>query len=315
MPTTIDQLEALEINGTRQWVLYRGEEEANPVVLFVHGGPGYPLMWFSRAFDDFLLKDFIVVHWDQRNAGKSYCPSMPTLTFTLSQIAGDGLKVTEHLKDRFRTTKILLVGHSWGTLVASRMAAERPDHFRAYVSVSTVPDSRRADELKYDACKTLAHERNDRQAIEDLARLGPPPYLSFKQFEFFGQIIHKLMGLSVASRRFSEDDLAQAILKSKEYSDAEFEAAFEALRMSVDHLAGFLNSYVLSAAVPRLDVPVWFVQGKHDMNTPTVLTEEYFQLLDAPHGKHWALFDESAHFPMYEEPQKFLQVLKSTLTR
>jgi pimeloyl-ACP methyl ester carboxylesterase len=311
----IDQLEALEINGIQQWVLYRGEQEANPVVLFVHGGPGYPLMWFSRAFDDLLLKDFVVVHWDQRNAGKSYCQGTPTETFTLSQIADDGLKVTEHLQGKFRTGKVILVGHSWGTLVASQMVLHRPGSFGAYVSVSTVPDSRRADQLKHDCCQALAHERNDRQAIEDLERLGPPPYLSYKDFSLFGQIVHRLMGVSVASRRFTEDELAQAILKSKEYSDAEFEMAFEALRISLDRLAGFFNSYVLSAAVPRLDVPIWFVQGKHDRNTPTVLTEEYFQVLEAPRGKHWVLFDESAHFPMYEEPQKFLQVLKSTSAR
>jgi pimeloyl-ACP methyl ester carboxylesterase len=309
----IDHSEALEINGTRQWVLYRGEAESNPVVLFVHGGPGYPLMWFSRAFDDLLLKEFVVVHWDQRNAGKSYCQGTPPETFTLPQIAEDGLKVTEHLKGRFRTSKILLVGHSWGTLVASRMAAERPDHFRAYVSVSTVPDSRRADELKYAMCKALAQERNDQQALEDLERLGPPPYLAFQKFDFFGQIIHRLMGVSVASHRFTEDDLVQAILKSKEYSEVEFARAFEALQVSLDHLAGFLNSYILRDAVPRLDVPVWFIQGKHDRNTPTVLTEEYYQVLEAPAGKHWVRFDESAHFPMYEEPQKFLQVLKATL--
>lgn len=308
----VDELETLEINGTRQWVLCRGEDRTKPVVLFVHGGPGYPLMWFSRAFDDVLLKDFVVVHWDQRNAGKSYSPDTPTETFTLDQIVDDGLKVTERVKRKFDVDKIILVGHSWGTMVAANMAKRRPTNFRAYVAIGTAADWKRAEALRYAQLQKLAHEKNDQNAIADLKDLGPPPFLSSKRYERFGELIVRLDGFRGTSRKLTEEQLAQAIRKNKEYTEDEIAIGLEALKGNLDLLADFLNEYVLMNAVPKLDVPVYFVQGRHDMNTPTSLAKEYFDTLVAPQGKHWIVFDDAAHMAMYEEPEKFFQVLQST---
>ena len=79
----IDRLYPLDIDGTKQWLLERGRADARHVVLFVYGGPGYPLMIFARAFDTHLLDEFLVVHWDQRHSGKSFDPLRPPLRFTL----------------------------------------------------------------------------------------------------------------------------------------------------------------------------------------------------------------------------------------
>ena len=309
----LDQLESREINGTRQWLLYRAADRTKPVVLFVHGGPGYPLTWFSRAFDGLLQNDFVVVHWDQRNAGKSYSPDTPFESYTLDQIVDDGLEVTEHLKRKFGRDKIILVGHSWGTLVAANMVKRRPASFRAYVSVGTAAEWKRGEELRYAQLQMLARERNDQTAIADLERLGPPPYKSSERYQRFGELIVRLDGFAGTSRKLTEEQLAQAIQQTTEYTGEEIATAVEALKGNLDRLGEFLNSYVLKKAVPKLDVPVYFVQGRHDMNTPTELAKEYFDDIEAPRGKHWIVFEDAAHLPMYEQPQQFLDVLKSTL--
>lgn len=107
----IDQLESLNINGSQQWLLYRGEGTEKPVILFVQGGPGSPLMFFSRGLDDMFLKDFVVVHWDQRHSGKSFDQAKSLSDFSLQQIAIDGLAVVAHLKKKFAKSKNLLVWH------------------------------------------------------------------------------------------------------------------------------------------------------------------------------------------------------------
>jgi pimeloyl-ACP methyl ester carboxylesterase len=307
----VDELKSLEINGTRQWVLYRGEDRTKPLLLFLHGGPGYPLMWFSRAFDDLLLRDFVVVHWDQRNAGKSYSPDTPIETNTLDQIVADGLEVTSHLRREFGKETVILVGHSWGTMVGANMAMKRPSDFEAYVSIGTGADWKRAEALRYAQLQKLAREKNDQKAIGDLQELGPPPFLSSERYERFGELIFRLDGFAGTSRRLTEAELAEAMQKNKEYSDEEIATGVEALKGNLDQLAEFLNEYVLMKAVTKLDVPVYFLQGRHDMNTPTVLAKEYFDALEAPKGKHWIVFEDAAHLAMYEERQKFLDLLKS----
>ena len=309
----IDELEALEINGCRQWVLYRGRDRSRPVVLFVHGGPGYPQMLYSRGLDGPFVEKFVVVHWDQRGSGKSYSEETPPESITLDQIVDDGIQLTAHLKKKFKTDKIILVGHSWGTIVGANMVRKAPDHFRAFVSVGTCADWRRGEELRYADLQQLARQANDQEAIEKLKTLGPPPYRNAERTDQFGELILRLQGFSGSSRKLSEDDLAGAISKTREYSGEEIETALVALRKNMDLLADFGNRYVLMKSVPRLDIPVIFVQGEHDANTPTVLAREYFDVLEAPRGKRWIVFEECAHMAMYEDQQQFITVLESTL--
>ena len=308
----IDELMSLTINGSQQWVLCRGVDRSNPVVLFVHGGPGYPQMWYSRGLDGDFIEDFVVVHWDQRGAGKSYSEDTPE-TITLNQIVSDGLELTRYLKRKFQVEKIILVGHSWGTMVGANMARNSPGDFHAFVSVGTCADWRRGEELRYATLQRLAREKDDQDAVLQLKELGPPPYLNAAQTTRFGELVIKLQGFSGTSRKLTEDDLLQAIGKNQEYSHQEIETSLDALHKNLDLLNEFGNRYVLKREVPRLDVPVFFVQGEHDANTPTVLAKEYFEALEAPQGKHWILFQGCAHMAMYEDRQRFLQVLKSTL--
>ncbi|QDU35769.1 Proline iminopeptidase [Maioricimonas rarisocia] len=306
----IDELKALSIHETEQWVLCRGNDAARPIVLFVHGGPGYPLMWFARTFDDPLLAEFLVVHWDQRNAGKSCSSDIPAESCTLVQIILDGLEVTRQLRERFRDNRILLVGHSWGTLVAAGMASESPADFRALVLVGTCPDTRQGDQLRYERLLDLAAAQNDSAAEDDLQRLGPPPYTTFDQYAALGEVIVRLHGFAGTSQRYSEQELADAMLQNREYSSDELERAFESIRTSIDRLGDFLASHRLADAVPRIEVPVFVVHGRHDFNTPLEPAKAYFDELEAPAGKHWLLLEDSAHFPMYDEPDRFLDVLR-----
>ena len=307
----VDELLQLEINGTKQWILVRAADRTKPVVLFVHGGPGYPLMWYSRAFDDAFMDDFVVVHWDQRRAGKSYSTDVPVESCTLDQIVKDGLVVTEQLKRKLGVEKVILVGHSWGTMVAANMAKRSPDDFAGLVMVGTCADWLQGETDRYNDCLELAQKKNDTASLDKLRDLGSPPHLTWDEVCRFGELHMHLQGTGGTSRKLTMNQFAQAIQKNEEYTDDEMLQAMKGLEDLMNEHGPFLNRYVLQDEVRELRVPVYFAQGEHDLNTPTDLAKEYFESLIAPRGKHWHQFDGCAHMNLYEDTKQFLAVLKT----
>lgn len=307
---SIDQLESLKINDSKQWLLYRGENSSKPVVLFVHGGPGSPLMFFSRAFDAPFINDFVVVHWDQRHSGKSFDPSNSVSDFSVQQIAKDGISVVEHLKKKFGKSKILLVGHSWGSIVGAAMIESKPSDFIAYISVGTVADIAAGDALKYAFLKEHAKKSGDKTDIESLKKLGEPPWQRFEQLVIQSRLMMKFKGSFFGLNR---EQINSAVNRSTEYSASDMENLDSSMDKIWRQVSPWLSKYKALDAIPKIGVPVYFAQGVHDMATPPTLAKKYFDNLVAPKGKHWVDFRDAGHFPMYEEPEKFLSLLKQAV--
>jgi pimeloyl-ACP methyl ester carboxylesterase len=306
----IDQLEAINVNGTKQWLLCRGHDSRKPVVLFVHGGPGSPLMMFSRAFDDAFLNDFVVVHWDQRQSGKSFSATTDPKSLTLEQFVSDGLVVVDHLKKKFAFSSVLLVGHSWGTIVASHMVLARPADFLGYISVGTIGNMSASDVLKHDFLTSQIASEDDTDAIADFERIGLPPYNTFDQILIRSRLLWRYGGIF---HSLTSEQINQAVMKSTEYSPEEFQNQGLGMELLCNQLTPLLNSYDAKSAIRLLVVPVIFVQGQFDMATPVAAAKDFFENLEAPAGKKMILFEKSAHFPMYEEPLRFLGVLRSAV--
>lgn len=304
---TIDQLQMIDVNGTKQALLMRSENIDKPVILFVHGGPGSPLMLFSRAFDDIYLKDFVVVHWDQRGSGKSYSPQAPIKLYTAEQIANDGLVVTDFLKNKFKRSKITLVGHSWGSIVAALMTQKQPKDFTSFVSVGTVADMSAADKLKFKFLKTVIKSSGSTQDKKDLVQMGPPPWTKFHKLVIQSRLMAKFKGSFYA---LDPQQINAAVGKNKEYTESELQTLNVSMEKIWNQISPFLNEYKAIKSVPKIEVPVFFVQGLHDMATPTKLAKDYFDQVTAPQGKRWIEISGSAHFPMYEESNQFLTALK-----
>ena len=108
----------LDVNGAKQWLLIRARDIANPVVLYLHGGPGASHVPQYRHYQLPWEDHFTVVHWEQRGAGKSYTSNLPLRTLTVEQLIDDALTVIAHLRERFGQP-IVVLGHSWGTLLGT----------------------------------------------------------------------------------------------------------------------------------------------------------------------------------------------------
>ena len=307
----IDLLGNVMLGGEEQWVLIRGKKQTNPVLLYLHGGPGSFVIPRARDFGRLLEEDFVVVYWDQRGSGKSYRSGISDNSMNLNQFIGDTKELVEVLKRRFNVPKVYLVGNSWGAALGALTVSESPDLFYAYLGTGQLVNTEKADSISYAFTLSEARNMGNNEALRELTNMGPPPWdyeemaKQRKWLRRFGGTIYKERE---TTGNFFSDFMGKMLL-SPEYS------LMEILENSVDpdfavrNLWEDIASINLFEQVPRLDVPVYFIAGKHDYNTPSELVEQYYDRLEAPSGKSLIWFDNAAHMPEFEDPEQFYRVM------
>jgi pimeloyl-ACP methyl ester carboxylesterase len=306
-PTGIESLEEVTLGGVDQWILIRSEDQSKPVLLWLHGGPGSPTMPLASQHDKELVKHFVVVHWDQRGAGKSYSTDIPERSMVVDQFVSDTHELTEELAERFGAPKIYLIGHSWGSQVGMRTIAQYPDSYYAFVSLGQYVNSVEAEDVGYRFALAQAVRRGNRKALRELEGIGPPPWKKSGQRTTCTKWINRFGG---TGRQFTTLDYLHEMIKSPEYTLRDLFGYVRGMWFSgnIMHINGELERIDLFQHVPKVDVPVHFFQGRYDYSTPGEVVERYFEMLSAPQ-KTLVWFEESAHFPQWEEPQRFTDEL------
>jgi pimeloyl-ACP methyl ester carboxylesterase len=190
-PNGIDESRYVRIGGIDQWIQIRGQDRDNPVLLCLHGGPGAtwtPLTLLFLPWE----RDFTVVQWDQRGAGKTLEATGASVADTMSieRMAQDGIEVAEYLRAHLQKDKIFLLGHSWGSILGIRMARLQPELFYAYVGAGQASNMKKSAQAWYAHTLDKARAAKDKEAINDLESMGPPPYRSLAevatQFRWLG---------------------------------------------------------------------------------------------------------------------------------
>ena len=303
---SIASLEKIELGDFKQSVLIRTKNVKNPILLFTHGGPGMPIMYLSYRFQRELEGYFTVVQWDQRGAGKSYDSKLPISSINVEQYISDALQLIDTLQRRFNQKKLFLAGHSWGTYLSSILVSRHPDLFYAYISVGQVVDGEKSDKIKREFLLSVAQKDNDTALI---SRLRDPEYKSFESwlFKYGGELkkSNSFLPLIITGILSPEYTFRDALNVAKGPQLCGKYMNYNAIQGSIfDNIRDY-------------EVPVFFITGTHDYTTPYQLTKQYFDSIHAP-VKELILFNESAHFPFYEEPKRFdsvlvYQILKSIL--
>lgn len=308
----IDDAGFVTIGGIRQWVSVRGRHKDAPILLFVHGGPGFtsiPSSWFAmQGWDEY----FTIAQWDQRGAGKTYAANPPEAvapTMTKERMLADAEEVVGHLRQTYGRRKIVLMGHSWGSILGMMLAQKHPDWFYAYVGMGQAIDFPRNEALGYQA--TLAAARADRNetAVRELEALAPfpdpaNPARNLQNLETERKWLAHYGG---AVWTGSESGFGHLGRISPDYSDADNAARDDGLGFSLTALWSAVGSTDFSR-LNRLDLPVVFLHGRHDTNVSATLLGEWFGRLHAP-SKKLVWFEDSAHVPFEEEPGKTLVTL------
>lgn len=311
---SIAVIKTVNINGLNQRMIIRGRDSTKPVLLYLHGGPGDPEFPFVRHFNSAIEDLFVVCYWDQRGAGLSYSKDIPPETMTLSQFVDDAGTVSEYLIRRFNCKKIYLLGHSWGTLLGSFTVKKYPEYYNAFIAVGQVGDQQQAEKISYDFVLTRARELKDRKAIRTLEEIGPPPYPDPKV------AIEKMIkerkyviryGGAIKRGNFYPQAI-KPILICSEYSFMDKINYLKGMKFSKDFLWDVIMKSNLFREIPAQQIPIYIMQGTSDYETSYSVAKEYFDILQAPVKKFFT-FENSAHSPIFEEPEKFNMILKEIL--
>ncbi len=259
-----------------------------------------------RHFNAPLEDHFLVVQWDQRGATKSYAAVKDRDELTLDQYIFDASDLLELLTTRFDQQKVFVVGHSWGSVLGVLLAQRRPERIHAYVGLGQQVNFLENDTVSHLRAYELAARYRDGKALEQLERLGPPPYTGPDMMQRYMTLVS--LANRHAGRRRVVPEMLSSVLKAPEYSLRDKVHMFLGPRDTFPLVYPQLAGINLEAQVPRLEVPVWFMLGREDFVTPSEIAARYFDRLEAPR-KTLVWFEHSGHSPQFEEPGKFNSVL------
>ncbi|HEY4554662.1 MAG TPA: alpha/beta hydrolase, partial [Bacillaceae bacterium] len=310
----INSLEIVHLNESKQWVYIRSKSEGNPLLLFLHGGPGAAQIYCTRKYFQELENHFIVVDWDQRGSGKSYDKKIASDNLSIGQYVEDVKALAEMLKKRFNKEKIYLVGHSWGSVIGLLAAQQYPQHFKCYIGIGQVVNMLEGEKRGYSFLLEQTRAMNDRSTYKKLLKIGPPPYSSFYKTAIFRQALDRYGGYQYQKTTSVWNDYLKEMLASKEYSLSDIINWFKGTNFLVKYFRDELLTVDFMEQVKDLDVPVYFLAGSYDYITPSSLVEELYERMECP-LKKMIFFENAAHDLHFEKPQQFLEVCLEVLER
>ena len=303
LPGSIALLEQFWLTSGPQYVLIRGRERQNPILLFLHGGPGMPTMYLAHDFQRDLERNFVVVQWDRRGAGKSYAAGVAAPNLSVNQEIEDTINLIDQLRERFHQQKIYLVGFSYGTYLGILVAQRVPERLHAYVGIGQLACSEEENrKIQDEWLLKQASGAHDREAMDELAARRS---LDREKWLFkYGAEIHSahswwpLLWSGIRSPEYTLRDIAN-VKKGVQ---------FTATRLRYDVIDGSILDNVSA-----LRIPVYFFSGRFDYTDPTICTVRLFERLVAP-IKRMVWFEHSAHFVFFEEPEQFASAMKQVAT-
>lgn len=316
VPGGIERMEKVRIGGIDQWLSIRGNDARNPVLLVIHGGPGYvsmPLAWWNaRGWEEY----FTVVHWDQRAAGKTHLltdPATVASTLTLDRMYADTEEVVAWLREALGKERIFAMGHSWGTYLGLRLAQQRPEWLHAYLGVAQVTRMRENERRSWQVILDKARAAGNAEAVAALEALAPyaAPGREVPMEDIYTQRRWgEKFGGTLAYRDSNRAESALVRL-SPDYDDAQIARVWEGNGFAAPYLFREILDVDFGTA-PSFDVPILIFLGRHDTIVHNPLVAEWFDSIQAP-AKRLTWFEHSAHSPMSEEPGRFLLELVGQL--
>jgi pimeloyl-ACP methyl ester carboxylesterase len=312
----LDIKEVVTLGGVQQHIRIRGTNESNPLLLFLHGGPGVSDRHWVLKNQSGLSDVCTLICWDQRGSGKSYSKAQANEKTTIDRMVKDAKELIDYLCAKFNKEKVFIVGHSWGTVLGVLLSQRYPERIAAYVGMGQLVNLDENERLAYKFVWDEANRLNDKKAIRDLTQIGEPingSYGSLKNLIAQRNYMTKYGGGAYNHKESIWTSVIVPVLTSPEYNLGDL---VRYIKGSLSSLEKLWDEVVVSIrfdeTVKELEVPVYITQGTHDQNTPSSIALKWFEELNAPH-KEWISFEESAHSPIKEEPELWGRVIREKL--
>ena len=306
----IDDASFIQIGGIEQWVQIRGENPINPVVLVLHGGMALSYMAFTSLFQPW-EKQFTIVQWDRRGVGKTFGRNHPSGPgeMALERTILDGIELAEWLGKRLQKEKLILLGHSMGSIVGLTMAKRRPDLFLAYIGTEQVVSMAENEAVSYEMMLATLRTAGDEKGYDALAQIGPPPYPNARVWGAKQQLMTRV---DPTYRRMVRRIIPSMLFSAPNYSLKNLFHFIAGNRFSGKHLFTDWMSFDAKELGYRFEIPVLIIQGETDVMAPTVLVQRWFEQIEAPQ-KSLVLVNSMGHLLMFANPDLFLCKLTNFL--
>ncbi|NFP91282.1 alpha/beta fold hydrolase [Clostridium sporogenes] len=303
---SIAELKQIDINGSKQWITIRGNSTNKPILLFLSGGPGGSQLAATRIELKELEKHFIVVNWDQPGSGKSF-NAVSKKDLTVKRYINDGVELTKYLKNRFNKDKIYIVGESWGSALGILLAKEYPQLYYGFIGTGQMINFLETEKTDYELAKKLAKDSGDFDVVQKLDKQGPPPYygndVTWKSASY---LMYLSKQMSKNSQILNRGYNTLSEVGAPEYGIYDKANYFRGIVNTFNYVYPQLYNIDFRKDAVKIDVPVYFFIGRHDINAPTALVEGYYNKLKAP-TKELIWFEHSGHDPWRNESNKFVQ--------
>jgi pimeloyl-ACP methyl ester carboxylesterase len=307
--TTVEKV-FIDLNGAKQGMFIARSPGSGPVLLYLHGG--MPEFFLDRAHPSGLEQLFTVVWWEQRGAGMSFRPGVPGERVTVESLIEDTLTLSDQLRRRFDQPRIYLMAHSGGTFLGIQAAARAPELFHAYIAIAQISDQLESEVLAYrymlEECRKRGHSALARRLQRSPVTKdegAPAGYLRVRD-----AAMHRLGIGTMRSMRSVMTGILLPSLRCRHYSLRERAKLWAAKATSGASVVwDSMLATDLRRRVPEVPVPLYFLHGIHDYTCSYVLARDYFDRLTSP-GKGFYSFHESAHSPIFEEPDRALRIMR-----
>jgi pimeloyl-ACP methyl ester carboxylesterase len=309
LPNSVSEKIFININGVQQGMFIQAQDANNPVLLYLHGG--MPDYFLKQKYPTGLEERFTVVWWEQRGTGLSYRDDIPKESVTQEQLIADTLEVTNYLRKRFHQDKIYLMGHSGGTFFGIQAAAQHPELYHAYIGVAQISNTLKSETLAYNYMLEQFKANGDTDMVRRLEATPvtmeggvPTEYHMVRDIA-----MHKLGIGTTHDMRSIVTGLLIPSFTFREYTLGEkFTLWRGKARNGISILWSTTVATDLSQQLTEFQIPVYFFEGVYDYTCNYSVAKEYFDALHAP-VKGFYTFENSAHSPIFEEPEKSRKIL------
>ncbi|GAB3808303.1 alpha/beta fold hydrolase [Virgibacillus kimchii] len=303
----------ININGARQGLIIETLNQQKPLLLFLHGGPGFPAYPLIKAHGLKLEKYFDVCYWDQRGTGMSYDGKAAKTPLTVEQLLDDTFQVVNYLKKVYARDKVYLLGHSWGTFLGSLAACKRPELFYAYIGIGQIGSALESEKETYDFMLATAKKKRDHRAQKQLEKIHIDTFYYINRS--YGAIKSKYVnayGGGFKREGYANLETLKHIFGSPNYSLREKINILIGSNYAWQSLGGNLAAADLVKLVPSLDLPVFLLHGRHDYITTWTQANRFYEAVQTPYKKMYT-FNHSAHSPFIEEPEYFYEIIENEI--
>ncbi|WP_167767182.1 alpha/beta fold hydrolase [Jannaschia formosa] len=310
IPGSLSERVTIVIGGIPQSMIIQSVDPANPVLLFLHGGPGMTELFMELDYPTGLERHFTMVWWEQRGAGMSFAPDIPPETMTMEQMIADTIEVADYLRDRFDQDRILLLGHSWGSYLGIQVAAAAPDRFLAYVGMAQIVHQLRSEVMAHAVLLDTYRARGD-TAMVDRLEAAPVSMEAGTSPEWMRLRDAAMHRAGVGHTRDIDSVITGIFLpvwRVRAYTLMDKINVWRGKLWSRPFFWEDLLRDDLSARLTEFDLPIYFFVGRHDRTAHPDLSRAFFDAIEAP-VKGFYVFEDSAHSPLFEEPARATEIL------